>query len=167
MSFFLKCDLLIYTTSIGTVSVLKKNFVSLNPYLHYNAWPYKLLFMSMTAFGCNITGTLFFQDMLCSLKAHAHYFTVYIYVYIYVSGFYAAHSTTTFGVRKSILNWVSKTQSLKRKKGKRYLKFQKAFLICNNLLKINFRFLIASKSMKTLRFYTFKNLWCCMMHVMC
>ena len=61
--------------------------------------------------------------------------------------------TPTFGVRNSILNWVSKTHSLKRKKGKSYLKFHKAFLICNNLLKIYFMFLIASKSMKTLFSY--------------
>ena len=75
--------------------------------------------------------------------------------------------TPTFGVRNSILNWVSKTQSLKRKKGKRYLKFHKAFLICNNFLKINFMFLVVSRSMKTLCFHTFEDLWCCMMHVMC
>ena len=134
---------------------------------------------------------LFSQDMFYSWKAHAHYFTVYMYIYIYICIYiiyilyihiyiiYILYiyiyimvlcswfDTPTFGVRNSILNWVSKTQSLKRKKGKRYLKFYKAFLICKNLLKINFMFLIASKSMKTLRFHTFEDFWCRMMLVMC
>ena len=92
---------------------------------------------------------------------------IYIYIYIYIRVLCSWFDTPTFGVRNSILIWVSKTQSLKRKKGKRYLKFYKAFLICKNLLKINFMFLIASESMKTLRFHTFEDFWCRMMLVMC
>ena len=91
---------------------------------------------------------------------------IYIYIYIYIRVLCCWYHIPTFRVRNSILNWVSKTQSLKRKKGKRYLKVHKAFLICNNLLKIYFM-LIVSKSMKTLRFHTFADLWCRMMHVMC
>ena len=51
--------------------------------------------------------------------------------------------TPVYGVRNSILNWVSKTQSLKRKKkGKRYLKLHKVFKLVITFLENIFHLLI-------------------------
>ena len=95
MSCFFIYDFLTYITSIGTVSVLKKNFVSLNPYIY--------IYMpgSIGCFLCQwlLLGAIlpapkkwkntFFQDKFYSLKAHAHYLTViHIYIYIYISSWF-------------------------------------------------------------------------------
>ena len=80
------------------------------------------------------------------------------YIYIYKTCYNKTRvlcswfHTPVFGVRNSIINWVSKTQSLKRKK-RRYLKLRKAFFkLVISFLK-NILFLIASKSIKTFLLY--------------